>query len=110
MPYNPSMFTFIETRLFTRLVQDYLTEEDYARLQRELVKSPEAGSVIRGSGGVRKIRWAAAGRGKSGGYRVIYFVRHPKGVIWMLTMYPKNVTDSIPGHVLKQIREEIEND
>lgn len=64
-------------------------------------------TVIAGSGGVRKMRWAAPGRGKRGGYRVIYYVRRPKGVIWMLTMYPKNVADSIPAHVLKQIREEL---
>jgi len=104
------MFSFIETRLFTRLVQDYLSDEDYSRLQSQLIENPEAGAVIRGSGGVRKLRWAAAGRGKSGGYRVIYFVRRSNGIIWMLTMYPKNVADSIPGHVLKQIREEIEDD
>ena len=104
------MFSVIETRLFTRLVQEYLSDEDYSRLQSQLIENPEAGAVIRGSGGVRKLRWAAAGRGKSGGYRVIYFVRRSNGIIWMLTMYPKNVADSIPGHVLKQIREEIEDD
>ena len=69
---------------------------------------PEKGAVIRGSGGVRKIRWSAEGRGKRGGYRVIYYVRNLKGIIWMLTIYPKNVTESIQGRVLKQIREEIE--
>lgn len=74
------------------------------------MRNPGAGAVIRGSGGVRKIRWAAAGRGKRGGYRVIYFVRRLNGEFWMLTVYPKNVRDSIPGHVLKQIREEIENE
>jgi len=103
------MFTFIETRIFSRLVQEYLTDEAYARLQGELMRSPEAGVVIRGSGGVRKLRWRGAARGKRGGYRVIYFVRRANGIIWMLTIYPKNVTDSIPGHVLKQIREELED-
>ena len=104
------MFSFVETRLFTKLVDEYLSEEDYRQLQLELISHPKAGDVVQGSGGVRKIRWAAAGRGKRGGYRVIYFVRYPKGVIWMLTIYPKNVTDSIPGHILKQIREEIEDE
>lgn len=104
------MFSFIETRLFSRLVEEYLSDDDYARLQRELMRDPEAGVVIRGSGGVRKFRWAAPGRGKRGGYRVIYFVRRANGVIWMLTMYPKNVADSIPGYVLKRIREEIEDE
>ena len=108
MPYTYTVFSFIETRLFTRLVQEYLSDEEYGRLQLELENNPETGSVIRGSGGVRKLRWAAAGRGKRGGYRVIYFVRRPEGVIWMLTIYPKSVVDSIPGHVLKEIRREIE--
>ena len=65
--------------------------------------------MIPGSGGVRKLRWAAPGRGKRGGYRVIYYVRRANGVIWMLTMYPKNVTENIPAHVLLQIRKEIED-
>ena len=104
------MFSFIETRLFSRLVEEYLSDDEYVKLQQELIRDPQAGAVIRGSGGVRKLRWAAPSRGKRGGYRVIYFVRQAHSVIWMLTMYPKNVTDSIPGHVLNQIREEIENE
>lgn len=110
MPYNQVVFTFIETRLFTRLVRKYLTPADYRDLQEKLISNPEVGAVVPGSGGVRKMRWAAAGRGKSGGYRIIYFARRPKGVIWLLTMYPKNVQDTIPAHVLKQIREEIDDD
>ena len=104
------MFTFIETKLFSRLVQKYLTDESYTQLQDELIQNPKSGSVIRGSGGVRKLRWAATGRGKRGGYRVIYFVRLSKGIIWMLTIYPKGEIDSIPGHILKQIREELEDE
>ena len=103
------MYSFIETPLFTRLVREYLGDDEYGRLQRALIRSPDAGKVIKGSGGVRKLRWAAQGKGKRGGYRVIYFVRHVNGVFWMLTIYPKNVTDSIPGHVLRQIREEFED-
>lgn len=104
------MFSFIETQLFSRLVRRYLSDESYSQLQDELIQNPEVGTVIRGSGGVRKLRWAAPGRGKRGGYRVIYFVRLKKGIIWMLTIYPKSETDSIPGHVLKQIREELEDE
>jgi mRNA-degrading endonuclease RelE of RelBE toxin-antitoxin system len=104
------VFSFIETPLFSRLVEEYLTDQEYEKLQDELMRNPSAGEVIRGSGGVRKLRWAASGRGKRGGFRVIYFVRHPKGIIWMLTIYPKSEIDSIPGHVLRQIRKEIEDD
>lgn len=103
------MFSFIETKLFTRLVQDYLTDDEYSQLQWFLADSPESGPVIPGTGGVRKLRWRAAGRGKRGGYRVIYYLKRVDGVIWMLTMYPKNVIEDIPAHVLRQIRQEIEN-
>ena len=104
------MFSFIETRLFTQLVRDYLSDEEYRQVQLELIKNPMLGPVVRGSGGVRKLRWGAPGRGKRGGYRIIYFIYRPKEVIWMLTIYPKNVRDSIPGPVLKQIRQEIEGE
>ena len=103
------MFSFVETRLFTKLVVEYLTDEEYGALQEYLMRAPDAGPVIPGSGGIRKIRWAAQGRGKRGGYRIIYYVRKAHGVIWMLTMYPKNVAENIPTHVLRQIRKEVED-
>ena len=66
--------------------------------------------VVPESGGVRKLRWGLAGRGKRGGLRVIYYLRLREGVIWMLTLYPKNVADNIPAHMLRQIRKEIEDE
>lgn len=110
MPYNYYMHTFIETNLFTRLVQEYLSDQEYAELQKALLKNPESGSVIPGSGGVRKLRWRAKGRGKRGGYRVIYFVKATSHTFWMLTMYPKNVTENISPQILRQIRNEVENE
>ncbi len=104
-----AVFSFIETRLFTKLVADYLRDDDYARLQEALMRAPEAGPVIPGSGGVRKLRWAAQGRGKSGGYRIIYYVRRTHGVIWLLTIYPKNVAENIRAHILRQIAKEVED-
>lgn len=103
------MFTFVETHLFTRLVSEYLIDDAYRQLQTALAEKPEAGVVIPGSGGVRKLRWSLRGRGKRGGLRVIYYLRSKQGVIWLLTLYPKNVADDIPAHVLRQIRKEIED-
>lgn len=103
------MFSFVETRLFTRLVQEYLDDDEYRELQKVLMDNPVTGNVVPGSGGVRKLRWRARGRGKRGGYRVIYYARLKQGVIWMLTMYPKNVAENIPAHILRQIRKEVEN-
>jgi len=103
------VFSFVETRLFTRLVQDYLTDEEYRELQAVLMNNPDIGNIIPGSGGVRKIRWRAPGRGKRGGYRVIYYAKIAQGVIWMLTIYPKNVAENIPAHVLRRIRKEVED-
>ena len=70
--------------------------------------NPEAGDVIPGSGGVRKLRWGVAGRGKRGGLRVIYFLRLRNEEIWMLTLYTKTVADNIPAKMLKKIKEEID--
>ena len=110
MPYNASVFSFIETKLFTRLVQEYLTDDEYQELQALLIEQPEAGDVIPGSGGVRKLRWRAPGRGKSGGYRLIYYAKIERGAIWMLTLYPKNVKENIPADVLRKIRKEVEDE
>ena len=104
------MLTFVESTLFTSLVHEYLSDDEYAALQQALTDNPEAGDVMRGSGGVRKIRWGIAGRGKRGGIRVIYYLRSRQGEIWMLTLYAKNEAESIPGHILKKIKEEIDGD
>ena len=100
--------TFVETKLFTKLVQEYLSDDEYAVLQQSLIVNPEAGDVIPGSGGVRKLRWGVAGRGQRGGLRVIYFLRLRNEEIWMLTLYTKTVADNIPAKMLKKIKEEID--
>ena len=102
------MLTFIETVQFTRLADKYLPDDQLARLQQHLSENPEAGDIIRDSGGVRKLRWGAAGRGKRGGLRIIYYLRSKQGEIWLLTLYAKNVAESISGQTLKMIKEQID--
>jgi len=100
---------FIETTTFTKYVYDYLSEDEYLGLQSFLLQNPEAGKVVRGSGGIRKARWAIAGKGKSGGVRVIYYFKKQDDEIWLLTIYSKNEVENIPAHVLRQIAKEIDN-
>jgi mRNA-degrading endonuclease RelE of RelBE toxin-antitoxin system len=107
-PYNGFM-EFIEATAFTKYLYDYLSEDEYIGLQSFLLQYPESGKVVPGSGGVRKVRWAMSGRGKSGGVRVIYYFKKQDDEIWLLTIYSKNEVENIPAHVLRQIAKEIEN-
>ncbi len=100
---------FIEATAFSRYVHELLSDTEYLALQLHLMRYPEAGRVVPGSGGVRKIRWAMAGTGKSGGVRVIYFFKKQDDEIWLLTIYDKRETENIPAHILKQIAKEIDN-
>lgn len=109
MPYNACVI-FIETSIFTKLLYTYLSENEYLGLQSYLLVRPEAGDIVPGSGGVRKVRWAAKGRGKRGGVRIIYYWKQSDGEIWLLTLYAKNEASTIPPHILRQIAEEIHND
>jgi mRNA-degrading endonuclease RelE of RelBE toxin-antitoxin system len=103
-----AMLVFIETKLFTRLADEHLPDDELWRLQTYLNDNAEAGDIIRGSGGVRKLRCAATGRGKRGGLRIIYCLRSKQGEIWLLTLDAKNMAESIAGRVLKKIKEEID--
>ena len=103
------MYTVIETPTFVRLAGDYWNDEDRTGFINFIAGDPEAGDVVPGSGGVRKVRWGSAGRGKRGGVRVIYFNRLTNGEIWLLLVYGKSVRENIPAHLLRQIKEEIEN-
>ena len=102
------MFSFIETKLFSQIREDYLPDDEYAKLQAALIERPECGALMPGSGGVRKLRWSQSGRGKRGGVRVIYYAKVRDGIVFMLTIYAKNEDESIPTHVLRKIKEEVD--
>jgi mRNA-degrading endonuclease RelE of RelBE toxin-antitoxin system len=94
--------------VFTRQMHALLNEEEYRLLQFHLVARPAAGAVIRGSGGLRKIRWSLGGRGKRGGARIIYYWSKPTNRILMLLIYSKSDRDDLTSDQLKTLRKIIE--
>ena len=103
------MYTCAETPTFVADVDKLWAEDERLEFLVWLAGNPEAGDVIPGSGGCRKVRWSRPGTGKRGSVRVIYFTRQAAGEIWLLVVYAEAVRSSIPGHLLKAIRKEIEN-
>jgi mRNA-degrading endonuclease RelE of RelBE toxin-antitoxin system len=101
---------FIETPIFTRRLQSLLAEEEYRELQNALIEKPESGATIRGSGGLRKLRWAAKGRGKSGGVRVIYYWFVSVEKFLMLFIYPKNEQDNLTSEQTKRMKSLVEQE
>lgn len=94
---------FVETSLFSKLLGDYLRDDAYRLLQNHLIEYPDAGDVIRGSGGVRKVRWASGGKGKSGGVRVIYYWAKADEQVFFLTLYAKGVKENLSVADLKRV-------
>lgn len=105
MAYIMRDMEFIETPIFTRLLTALLTDDEYAGLQNVLVENPERGDIIKGGGGIRKLRHALSGRGKSGGVRVIYYWLWDDGQIYMLLIYPKSKKDNLTDRETALLRE-----
>jgi hypothetical protein len=101
------MFTIIESPLFSKLWPDYWSEEERGDFSVYLSENPEAGDLVSGSGGCRKIRWGSAGSGKRGGLRIIYTARLASGSLVLLVIYRKNGEENIPAHILREIAEEM---
>ena len=98
------MLTFIETSTFTRLIADLVDDEDYANFQTELAANPEKGGPMSGCGGVRKVRMALPGKGKSGGARVCYFYLKQNDVIYLLYVFTKGDADNLSADGKKAMR------
>lgn len=94
----------IETSVFTRQVQKLLDDETYREFQIALAERPDMGAVIKGTGGLRKVRWTAQGRGKRGGVRVIYYWAVAPERLLMLLVYPKSERGNLTQEQLKILR------
>jgi len=106
MAYNPIMI-FIETSIFTKEIQRLISGESYRMFQSTLMLRPDAGSLIRGSGGLRKIRWNLPGTGKRGALRVISYW-NPPDAIFMLFPYRKTQQEDLTLDQLKLLRRMVE--
>jgi len=104
------MLAIYETPTFVAEAAKVWSAEERLEFFAWIATAPDAGSVIPGSGGCRKIRWSRPGMGKQGGVRIIYFTRLEAGELCMLLVYPKSTRDNIPGYILKEIRNELETE
>lgn len=87
------------------MVTELLSDDEYRALQNTLVENPERGDIIKGGGGIRKLRHAVQGRGKSGGVRVIYYWVKDDHQIFMLVVYPKTKKDNLTDRETAILRE-----
>jgi len=110
LTHNGLVLTIVETPTFINEGARVWTVDERLEFFAWIAAQPDAGAVVRGSGGCRKVRWSRPGTGKSGGVRVIYFTRLAAGELWMLLVYPKAEKDNIPAHLLRAIRRELEHD
>jgi len=101
---------FIETSIFTRRLLKLLSDDQYRLLQHSLVLHPELGTLIRGGGGLRKIRWKGKQRGKRGSVRVIYYWIVSEDTILMLFIYDKNERSDLTPAQIKMLRSIIEEE
>jgi hypothetical protein len=109
MAYNMNM-ELIETPMFTAFIVKLMPDDEYKDMQQALIRCPVAGDIIKGSGGLRKLRWAASGRGKRGGSRVIYYWYKDMETIYMLYAYVKNRQEDLTRDQLNMLSKLVEEE
>ena len=100
-------FGFTETERFVKRAEKLLGAEMISELQLYLCNYPEDGVIIPSSSGIRKLRWAASGRGKRGGARVIYYFANAAGRIFLLDIYAKNEKENLAANDIKDLKEAV---
>ena len=99
---------FVESNIFEKYRELYLSDDEYRLFQADLMVNPKQGDVIQGTGGLRKIRVASKGKGKRGGSRVIYYYLDDKRRFYLLTIYSKNQVTDLTADQKKQLKEFLE--
>lgn len=102
------MRTVAETDVFVKYASAIWSDDEREEFVSWIAVNPEAGALIAGSGGCRKVRWSASGRGKRGGARVIYFIVRD-GTIWLLIAYAKAKFDDLPVEFLARLKRSIDD-
>jgi hypothetical protein len=103
-------FQFVEAPAFARFRDRYLDDDGFAELQQYLAKNPEAGDMVPGAGGIRKLRWKdpRRGKGRRGGLRIIYYCFLSEQEIWLLTLYDKDEAADLTKEERDQLRHALE--
>lgn len=100
--------TIAETAVFQRYAAEIWSDAERIEFINWIAANPNAGDVIPGSGGCRKVRWSRAGQGKRGGARVIYF-NAGDGTTWLLIAYTKAKFDNLPTEFLAELKQGVED-
>jgi len=99
---------FVEPKLFSKKLSSHLADDEYRELQGYMLENPDAGDIIKESGGIRKLRWKAEGRGKLGGMRIIYYLELAESRFLMLTLCAKNEVQDLSKAEVKMLRKIVE--
>ena len=100
---------FVETSVFTKACKSLFSDDEYKEFQAYMLTDPEAGAVIVGTAGCRKVRWSRPGTGKSSGVRAIYYYYNEVERLYMLLIYPKSEKDSLTGTEKNMLRSVVES-
>ena len=98
----------IETAIFTKLIRELMRDDEYRGFQEALINRPDLGDLIKGGGGIRKVRWKLTSRGKSGGVRIIYYWVTGDDHIRMLYAYPKGKLENLTDAQIAQLKTVVE--